>query len=95
MSIEEKIEKLMRKGDILNVVGLFRAAHIFDDKITRNQFKRLVKRNYMIKKLSKSMLKQIDEIWMECKEILHEHIKEFTLDEIHFYNPMHKFFEVD
>jgi len=57
-------ETLIRSGNILNVLGLWRSLFVFKKEITKIQFIGLVKRNYRIKEeLTPEMDKKVNEVW--------------------------------
>lgn len=72
MNREKSLELLIRSGDILNGLGILRAAHIYGNEITREQFIELIKRNYLIEDLKDWMYPKLDESWNFMIEWINE-----------------------
>lgn len=69
---KEREEHLIRSGNIVNTLGIIRAAHINGGTITKEHFTNLVKRNYNFtgESLTSNLVEKIDEVWVKAISVL-------------------------
>jgi hypothetical protein len=68
-------ELLIRSGDILNILGVLRAARLNNYNLQKNVYESLIKRNYnfdLDKDLPSGMKESIKEVWDEAIQIFNE-----------------------
>jgi len=102
MNNKEEITKeeifMLRQGDLLNPVGVFRAVLINKCILTKKHFTFLIRKNYLYDKnveLTDKMLKEIDRVWNLTKPLFNDMdlIIKFDDEKIHITHPMDKFFD--
>jgi hypothetical protein len=67
-------ERLMRRGDVLNLIGLLRCAALYNYSITFEQWTYLVNRNYMITEIHRipGLEQEIQDVWNNAKDTFAE-----------------------
>lgn len=67
------IDLLLRKGDLLNPLGVLRTARTFDNTLNKNDFEIVIQRNYFGDRqtpIPSYLQRRIDETWNESISIL-------------------------
>jgi len=72
--IQQKEERLLRKGSALNTLGIIRLASIYNGTLTKEQYTAFIKRNYMVKELDQSLIDRLNDVWKSAPEML-ENVK--------------------
>lgn len=65
-------KQLIRKGNILNTLGVIRALNIFGGSLTKEKFSSLVKDNYLTPALDKRLKNEINNTWKNAEKYLKE-----------------------
>lgn len=88
---------LMRKGNVLTRIGLYRSIAINNYTLSKKRFHLLVKKNYMIEELDDNFLKEIDKIWDDSITMFKKWgvLISGTSDNIEIKDPMYGFFDED
>ena len=66
--LQRRIDLLMRRGDLLNPLGLLRSARVYDDTLRREDYERIIARNYHEdenRPLSDAYKKRVLAVWVE------------------------------
>ena len=90
-------ESLLRKGEIITPIGVFRAVMANNGILEREHFNFLVKKNNFLEvddELSKDILLKIKQVWQRTRDFLKDLniLEEFKEEKIRIKNPKDFFF---
>ena len=96
MSISKE-DILIRFGDLVNPIGIFRCAMIYGGKLDRKQYYYIIKKNYLIdvdKELPFYLLNRIEQVWKDSEHFFKGIgiLVSFNKDIIQIQDPMDDFY---
>lgn len=66
-TLNEKEKLLIRKGNVLNTVGVIRCLYANNGQLTKPHYKEIVKANYMVSELDEKLENKLNEVWEKAK----------------------------